>query len=407
MGVVEKNTTRGAPVEVMKLKRPAVNTKLVILTLTHFLTDLHGTFLATFVPVIVGRLGISYAQAGLLNSLSGMIHIVVQPMAGYISDTFSRPYAIIVGPLLTALGASMLPLGPTYGVTLILVGLWSFGSSVYHPLGHGSVGYVGDPGKLAFFLALFSVAGILGSTLSPIYAVLLVKVFGMGPLMVVATLVPVSVGAWLVIRFIPTLKAEGSESYPSPRGFYRSFSRTFGIIFPVWLVCVCRETAFEGIRFFLPLFIASRGGSIVNIGTILFLINTVGTVSPMVGGRIADRFGRRIVTMAAMAMAPFFLVPAALTGGVLSISLYMVGNALLQGLLPVTGAAAQEMAPEARSTAASMVMGLPFGLASLLIAPIGALADRTNLTMVLILLGLLPLLPMPVFWKGWKKEEGR
>ncbi|HOR54657.1 MAG TPA: hypothetical protein PLM30_05480, partial [Synergistales bacterium] len=117
MGVVEKNTTRGAPVEVMKLKRPAVNTKLVILTLTHFLTDLHGTFLATFVPVIVGRLGISYAQAGLLNSLSGMIHIVVQPMAGYISDTFSRPYAIIVGPLLTALGASMLPLGPTYGVT--------------------------------------------------------------------------------------------------------------------------------------------------------------------------------------------------------------------------------------------------------------------------------------------------
>ena len=145
----------------------------------------------------------------------------------------------------------------------------------------------------------------------------------------------------------------------------------------------------------------------MNIGTILFLINTVGTVSPMVGGRIADRFGRRIVTMAAMAMAPFFLVPAALTGGVLSIFLYMVGNALLQGLLPVTGAAAQEMAPEARSTAASMVMGLPFGLASLLIAPIGALADRTNLTMVLILLGLLPLLPMPVFWKGWKKEEGR
>ena len=96
-----------------------------------------------------------------------------------------------------------------------------------------------------------------------------------------------------------------------------------------------------------------------------------------------------------------------LTGGVPSISLYMVGNALLQGLLPVTGAAAQEMAPEARSTAASMVMGLPFGLASLLIAPIGALADRTDLTLVLILLGLLPLLPMPVFWKGWKEEEGR
>ena len=152
----------------MKLKRPAVNSKLVILTLTHFLNDLHGTFLATFVPVIVGRLGISYAQAGLLNSLSGMIHVVVQPMAGYVSDTFSRPYAIMWAPCCRP-QASCSP-WPSYGVTLILVGLWSF--QLRLPPGHGR-GLRGGPRKTAFFLALFSVAGILGSTLSPIYAVLL------------------------------------------------------------------------------------------------------------------------------------------------------------------------------------------------------------------------------------------
>jgi len=223
--------------------------------------------------------------------------------------------------------------------------------------------------------------------------------------MPVAALVPVSVGSWLVIRYIPTLKAESSAGIPSPMGFFRSFGKTFRIIFPVWMVCVCRDTAVEGIRFFLPLFIASRGGSIVNIGTILFLISTVGTISPMLGGPIADRFGRRRVIEVTMALSPFFLVPAALTSGILSISLYMVGNALLQGILPVTGAAAQEMAPGARSTAASMVTGLSFGLAGLLLAPIGALADRTSLTFVLIMIGALPILPMPVFWMAWRKES--
>ena len=387
------------------LKRPSFNKKLLILSFTHFLNDVHGTFLATFIPIIVSNLGISYAQAGLLKSLSGFIHMVVQPMAGYVSDLFSRPYAIIVGPFMTALGATLLPLGPTYGATFLIVGLWAFGSAVYHPLGHGSVGYVGDPGKLAFYLAIFSVGGILGSTLSPLYAIFLAKVFGFGPLMPIAAIVPVSVGAFLVIRYIPTLKAEGSEGTPSPMGFFRSFGKTFRVIFPVWMVCVCRDTAVEGIRFFLPLFIASKGGSIVNIGTILFLINTVGTFSPMLGGPIADRFGRRKVIEITMALSPLFLVPAALTSGILSVALYMIGNALLQGILPVTGAAAQEMAPGARSTAASMVTGLSFGLAGFLLAPIGALADRTSLTVVLIIIGALPLLPMPIFWTGWKKDQ--
>lgn len=386
-------------------RRPAVNKKLAVLTITHVLNDIHGAFLATFIPLIVSRLGISYAQAGLLKSLSGVIHMVIQPMAGYTSDLFSRPYAIIFGPVLTALGASLLPLAPTYGTALILVGLWGFGSAIYHPLGHGSVGYVGDPGRLAFYLAIFSVGGMLGSTLSPLYAILLARTFGFGPLLPVAALVPVIAGAWLVIRFIPTLRAEGSMEIPSPRGFIASFRSTFKLIFPVWIICVCRDTASESIRFFLPLLIASRGGNIVSIGTALFLISAVGTISPMLLGPIADRFGSKRVTGFTMVLSPLFLVPAALLSGSVSIVLYMAGNALLQGLLPVTGAAAQEMAPGARSTAASMVTGLSFGLAGLLTAPIGAMADSFGLTWVLVFVGALPLLPMPVFWKGWKEKE--
>jgi FSR family fosmidomycin resistance protein-like MFS transporter len=204
---------------------------------------------------------------------------------------------------------------------------------------------------------------------------------------------------------VPTLKAEGSSEKPSPGGFLRSFKSTFRVIFPVWMVCVCRDTAVEGIRFFLPLLIASRGGSLVNIGTVLFLIGIMGAISPMFGGPLADRFGKRRVIEIGMAAAPLFFVPAALISGPASIVLYMAGDALLHGILPVTGAAAQEMVPGARSTAASMVTGLSFGLAGLLLAPIGALADIFGLTWVLVFVGLLPLFPMPIFWTMWKEQK--
>jgi MFS transporter, FSR family, fosmidomycin resistance protein len=106
-----------------RIKRPAFNPRLAVLTATHFLNDIHSSFLPTFMPLIVERLGISYAQAGLLKSLSGMIHMVVQPLAGYVSDLFSRPYAIILGPIITAIGASLFPMAPTYGLALLFVGL--------------------------------------------------------------------------------------------------------------------------------------------------------------------------------------------------------------------------------------------------------------------------------------------
>ena len=389
-----------------RIRRPSFNPRLAVLTATHFLNDIHSSFLPTFMPLIVERLGISYAQAGLLKSLSGIIHMVVQPLAGYVSDIFSRPYAIIAGPIITAIGASLFPMAPSYGLALVFVGLWGFGSAIFHPLGYGSVGYVGDPGKLAFFIAVFSVGGILGATLSPLYAIALAKTVGTGPLLLAVTLVPVSAGAFLVMRYIPTLKAEGASEKPSPLGFARSFGKTFHVIFPLWIICVCRDTAVEGIRFFLPLLIASRGGNIVNIGTVLFWISATGAISPVIGGRLADRFGTRKVIEFTMALAPLFLVPAAMMNGIPSIALYMAGNALLQGILPVTSAASQEMAPGARSTAASMVTGLSFGLAGLLTAPIGAMADSFGLTWVLVSMGVLPLLPMPVFWKWWKEKEG-
>ncbi len=380
------------------------HSKLAVLTLTHFINDIHGSFLPTFIPLIVERLGITYAQAGLLRSLSGVIHMIVQPMAGYISDLFTRPYALMAGPVMTALGASLLPASPTYGLAFLFVGLWGFGSAVYHPSGHGGVGYVEDPSQLAFFLAIFAVGGIFGATVSPLYAIALYRVFG-NTFMPLAALVPVALTGYLTWRVIPKLKDRAHDARPSPLDFIKTMGSTFRIIYPIWIVAVCRDTAVSGVRFFLPLLIASRGGTIVNVGTILFTINIIGAVSPVFGGRIADSIGRKKVIAFGMIAAPFFLVPAALTRGIISIALYMTGNALLQALLPVTGAAAQEMAPRSRSIVASLVTGFAFGLAGLLLAPIGLLADIFGLVATLIFIAFIPLLPMPLYFWKWRSME--
>ncbi|MEA3507384.1 MAG: MFS transporter [Synergistota bacterium] len=378
------------------------NPKLAVLSLSHFVNDIHGVFLPTFLPIIVENLGISYAQAGLLKSLSGFMHMIVQPMSGYLSDLFRRPWALIIGPLFTSLGATMLPAAPTYAVSFLLVGLHSIGSAVYHPLGHGGVGYVVPSSKLAFSLSIFAVGGILGGTMSPLYAIFLYRTFGPVLLPVVA-LIPVIGTGYLVYRFIPLLKEGREHSDISTANFMKTLWVTYRQILPVWSVAMCRDTSVQGIKFFLPLLIASRGGNLVNIGSILFIISIAGAVTPMMGGKLADSIGRRKVIAFAMIGGPCFMIPAAVTSGVISIALFTAGNALLQAILPVTGAAAQEMAPRHRSVVAALVTGLSFGLGGLLLAPIGAMADSMGLIAALVFLGVLPLLPMPMFFVQWRR----
>lgn len=375
--------------------------KICLLCLGHFLNDIHASFLPTFVPVIVERLGLSMTQAGLLKSISGVIHIVGQPVLGYMADRSSRPYPVIIGPLMAALGAALIPAAPNYGIALVCVSLWALGSATFHPQGHGAIGHVAEPSKLAFFLSVFGVAGILGATLSPLYGLALARFFGYGG-MPMAALVPVTILALLLLRFLPRVhdhkKADGPD-----KGLLVSLRDLFKIIYPVWGVSFARDAANQGVKFFLPLLITSRGGTVAEAGSVLFFIMMGCTVSPIFVGRLADRLGKERVMALILILAPLFLFPATMLRGPFSYLLYMIGSAIVSGSMPITAAMAQEMAPESRSLASSVVMGLSWGLGGFVMLPLGAIADHMGLVATMSCIALLPLAALPFLLLKVKK----
>ena len=92
---------------------------LAILTMGHFINDIHAAFLVTFTPILMMKLGLSITQASMLTFLSGIINSFLQPLLGYASDQTSRPLMILVGPILTALGASLIPSSPSYALAFL------------------------------------------------------------------------------------------------------------------------------------------------------------------------------------------------------------------------------------------------------------------------------------------------
>ncbi len=370
--------------------RPPV--QIALLGLLHFLNDVNVAFLPTFVPEIVRRLGLSLAQAGALNSLAGLITMFGQPLFGYWSDRTERPWCILLGPLLACIGATLFPISPNYAAALFLAGLWSTGSAIFHPQGSGGVGHLCGGCNLSTYIAIFGLGGMLAASVSPLYAVTLARVIGVRWMWAVA-IVPVAAATALAFVMIPKLRDRDGVFVST--GIIRSFGDVFGKVWKVWLVSVFRSISEQGIRFFLPVVVAARGGTLEMIGTVLFVVVISSAVSPLVFSRVAERRGRNRTLAPLLAVSPALLVPAALTDGWVSVFLYMLGYGALTATEPITNAMAQEAAPHARAMASSIIMGFAFGLGGLFTAPLGAVADAFGLHVTMVLLGLAPLFALP------------
>ena len=364
---------------------------LIAVSLMHFVNDLHPTFLPAFLPALVKSLSLSLTQAGALNALFGIINLFGQPLAGHLADRQKKPYFTLWAPLFTAAGACLLPVSPSYGTALLFVTVLALGTSAFHPQGHGLTGIAGGETHLATYLSIFGAAGSMGAALSPLYAVFLAKTIGIHA--IPFTLIPVAGIAFLASRLMPQrcMNTDVKTTKKIPGGqFFPNLFKTFKTCKSLMMISIVRDSTSQGIRVFIPLLITGSGGSIAAGGGTLFAFTIAGTLANLVGGRLADRFGKMHLILTLLAIAPLVLFPAIHTSGTLSILLFIAGGALLAASNPVTVAMAQELAPESRSVASSLVMGVAWGVANLVALPIGRLADRTYLTLSLSVVSFLP-----------------
>jgi FSR family fosmidomycin resistance protein-like MFS transporter len=180
------------------------------------------------------------------------------------------------------------------------------------------------------------------------------------------------------------------------KGLLSTMKSVFAVIYPIWAMSTVRDAASQGVRMFLPIRIASEGGDIAFVGTVLFLIMLGSTIAMLVIGRMADRFGKKKTLTAIMAVSSLFLFAGRASGGWTAILFFVLGTAAVNATMPITAAIAQEMVPNSRGMASSIVMGLSWGMGNMLMAPFGKVGDLYGVNATLFIVALLPLLTLPL-----------
>ncbi len=204
-------------------------------------------------------------------------------------------------------------------------------------------------------------------------------------------LAPVAVYALVLLCELPRLSEFRAHHHLSGAA-RQAGSTNWSAFLRLSMVIVLRSILYYGLLAFLPLYLFKiRELPIPEANGSLTIIAISGALGTLVLGNVADRFGRKRVLLASLAlMTPFIALLLYIDKAFMPILLVFVGIAVIS-VGTVTIVMGQEYAAANLGVATGITTGLAIGLGGLGSPILGRVADLYGLNTTMIVLAALPL----------------
>ena len=359
---------------------------------THVVVDAYTNIYAPMLPLLIPRLELSLATAGLLAMCFQMANSVSQLAFGALADRWQPRTLIILGPLLAVIVLSMVGLAATpfqLGVILVLGGL---GGAAFHPPAAALVYKLADHRKGLAMSAHLS-GGSLGFSAAPVLFAPFIAYMGMrwSPLIMIPGLLALS---W-TLRQVPPITLPAKHE----RSTWTTLRPAAVPLTLLYFTIVLRTATTYGFMTFTPTLLTQQGYSIAQASTAVSLYLFSSGVGGFLGGPLADRIGpRRVIVWSLIAAVPFMAIaphlpPLGFT------AMLAIGGLLLQSTLPISVTFAQSFVVGGAATVSSLMMGFAWGMGSLTVPLIGMGADRFGILPTLAIVAFIPLLAAALAWQ--------
>ena len=310
-------------------------------------------------------------------------------MFGHLSDRRSLPWLMPIGPAIGGIGVGLVGIAPSYGLTFAAVVLSGLGVAAFHPEASRFANYVSGE-RRSSGMSLFSVGGNVGFAVGPILVTPLVLIFGLsGTLFLI---IPTLLMGAVIARELPRLVTFRIAPADDPRvpdaapDAWRPFALLAAVI-------SLRSFVYFGFVTFVPLYFIHVLHTPKTIGSAALTAMLIGgAVGTLVGGRAADRFGRRTVLRTSMLILPAMIVAFLLSGPALAIVFAALTGGLTIATFAVTIVMGQEYLPGRIGVASGVTIGLSIGLGGVGAPLLGLLADAHGLRAVFEVVAVFPLL---------------
>jgi MFS transporter, FSR family, fosmidomycin resistance protein len=354
------------------------------IALGHFMVDLLNGSRAVLFAFLAVQMGMSNAQLALVSTIYVWTSAASQPVFGWLTDRFGSRWLAGGGILfMMTVFAVGLFLPGMLGITFLI--LASLGSAAFHPGGATQAtlaGRISHSGRETSAAAWFFLSGQLGLSLGPVVAGPLLDGFGLsGMLIPVSFALPIGLNALWRLRNAHTppkaASVKKTQDSPAPARV------AVGFIVLLALVGGMQAWAQQNMITFVPKYLSDLGLPAATYGLMSGLFMGGSALGNVIGGNLADRFGKRPVVVTALLLASF---PLYLTG-VLGNSGWLFLVIPLAGMM--TGSVhtiivviAQRILPGGMGFASGLTLGFMFSAGALGTLLSGPLADAYGFSLV-------------------------
>ncbi len=355
-------------------------------TLGHFIIDVFNSMGPVVVTFLSVPMALTAAQIGLAIGTYQLLGAVTQPLFGWLADKIGSRW---LGQVSVAWTVSFLALAVflaqesnNFLLFLIPFGLAAVGSGAFHPQGamHAATAITG---RAATATAVFFLFGQGGLAAGPVLAGLILDNTGAIGIYVLAFL------TILLLLFMaytmrhafaqPAVTAHGAGE----AGLITREAVRWGAISLLAALIALRSWVFLGTVSFLPKMFQDMGWEATAYGAITGTFWLASGIAGVIGGNMADRWGRRQVVFMTILTGsiPLYFLP--LNSGWAAFPLVMISGGLLGASHSILVVIAQALLPGRKAFASGVTMGYMFGLGAAAAWGIGALADLWGLSPVI------------------------
>jgi MFS family permease len=266
------------------------------------LANIAGQMVPFLLPIYLTELGAEVTDVGLVFTITSAVMLVLQVLGGWISDSIGRLKAIAIGSIGGVIGNFAMVLAPTWGWMIVALAI---GRIAYALVGPSFAAFIAENsteenrGRVyGITQTIFQITGVVGPPLGGWLA----GGYGFRLMLLVSALLYL-VAAGLRIWMATTMRSAGER--PPERLTLASFRSSLGSMFAMiaggglitWIFITdgFRDIAFRMSGELIPLYLDQIAGiSIEQLGILGSIFSIAMMVSPILSGRLSDRYGERV-----------------------------------------------------------------------------------------------------------------
>lgn len=364
----------------------------------HFTVDLLNGQRAVLFTYLIVPLGLGNTSLGFFTTLFIIMGSVFQPLFGYFADRYGSRWFAAGGIFWLGLFFTLAMLSQGI-VALWLLVIGSLGSAAFHPAGtmqatlQGRDRYSGRETTAAAYFFVFGQAGLF---LGPVLAGVILDRSGTTGLISLAVLaIPAGIFVARQLHLVNPSKESGNPGSSGRSINTMLRANLAGRLLPLTafaLLAAFQAWSQQNMMTFVPKHLSDLGQTASAYGLVAAIFMGGSALGNVVGGSLADRYGKRRVTAIALGLAciPLYLVSIVGWSPWLFLLIPLSGG-LTGATHSIIVVLAQRMIPTGMAMASGMILGFMFASGAVGTFFSGYLADLFGVPLVFQLSALLAL----------------